>query len=425
MEINIDSAIEQSMNMESISKHMSTKCFDFGDCVLLKYQRNSEYGLARDDAETAMSLVAALSMKGVNTPLYRDIKRINDGETNYCYILQDKAPGKLCSDFNENDIDDIINIPQEHYNKLFRDFFILLQNGAGVDPKSHNIFYDKEFGFTIIDLSPSLGERDKKVNYKHIVDYIPNFFLQFIFSFSKEKWDMLSKIETSKQEAAYQNFLEHHNKLSISDIVQEDNIQGDLYKFGITPVDMVMEQPEKYIIPECLDACRILWKKGIDTVQCGNYEDPIENGFWIEIDGNCLSDENGQVFNQLVNGNAGAFYEEGTHSMNIGVPRSLDAKERLSFIANLFQLQDTKNFCTGDEYLEGFKSEGGEPYFDSYGYLKYSSNPARKDATLDEALMTRGEEDLYSKEEDRVYFDEHAIKVHMNYLNQVKKNRAK
>lgn len=428
MEINIDSAIEQSMNMESISKHISTKCFDFGDCVLLKYQKDNETGLARDDAETAMSLVFALSMKGVNTPLYRDIKRIDDGQKNYCYVLQDKAKGRICSDFGANDFDEIMNIPQEHYDKLYKDIILLIQNGAGIEPKLHNIFYDKEKGFTIIDLCPELGERQSKgdINHEVIVEhYMPSFFLHMLFSLTKEQIDTLSRTEKIKQERACKNFLKELNKSRESEINQEDNNQGELYKFGITPVAMVMEQPEKYIIPECLDACRILWEKGIDTVQCGNYEDPIENGFWIEIDGNCLSNENGQIFNQLVNGKGGAFYEEGTHSMNIRVPRSLDAKERLSVIASLFQLQDTKKFCTGDEYLEGFKSEGGEPYIDSYGYLKYSSNPARKNATLDEALMTRGENDLYFKEEDRVYSDEHAINVHMNYLRQIKQNKAK
>ena len=70
-----------------------------------------------------------------------------------------------------------------------------------------------------------------------------------------------------------------------------------LYQYKPIPTEYVMDNPEQFIIPECIDCCRLLWSKGIDTFQCGNYDDSLENGFWIEIDTGSLSEENLKLLN--------------------------------------------------------------------------------------------------------------------------------
>ena len=71
------------------------------------------------------------------------------------------------------------------------------------------------------------------------------------------------------------------------------------YDYQPSEVEFVMEHAEQFIIPECIECCRILWSKGIDTFQCGNYNDIIENGFWVEIDTESLSEENKNILENL------------------------------------------------------------------------------------------------------------------------------
>ena len=80
------------------------------------------------------------------------------------------------------------------------------------------------------------------------------------------------------------------------------------YQYKPTLIEYVMEHPEEYIIPECIDCCELLWSKGIDTFQCGNYDDPIENGFWIEIDTSSLSKDNKHILDEISKGDSRVFY---------------------------------------------------------------------------------------------------------------------
>lgn len=93
---------------------------------------------------------------GVNIPGYLDYK---DG-----WILEEIAPGNRFSDIVMNDKDSTIisNLPYEHIAKYFKDCYILENNGVGIEPRRRNIFYDKEKGFSTIDVS-SL-EKDKAVS---------------------------------------------------------------------------------------------------------------------------------------------------------------------------------------------------------------------------------------------------------------------
>ncbi len=191
---------------------------------------------------------------------------------------------------------------------------------------------------------------------------------------------------------------------------------NSLYQAGITSVEEVMKAPEKFIIPECLEACKILWDKGIDTVQCGNYDDPVENGFWIEIDGLCLSEENRNIFNYLANNDKRVSYHGTQHALTLKVARGPNASQELCCIANLFSLQDTNHFVTIETFLDSYKRTGGEYCFDDYGYGYQKINPKYENATLEEALIKRNKLELYNEEEGRIYDSVHALEVHLNYL---------
>ena len=71
------------------------------------------------------------------------------------------------------------------------------------------------------------------------------------------------------------------------------------YQYSLVDVQYVKQNPEEFIIPDCLDACKILWEKGIDTTQCSNFED--KNCRWIEIDVACLSKENYNYLYNMIN----------------------------------------------------------------------------------------------------------------------------
>ena len=102
--IDIDSAIIESKNKENISDGGS-KCYDFGDVVLVKYScpikylRNGER--SREKSEEIMESINMKASNGVNTPKHIAVKRVIEGENDVCYVLQQKCPGFNCASFCE------------------------------------------------------------------------------------------------------------------------------------------------------------------------------------------------------------------------------------------------------------------------------------------------------------------------------------
>ena len=124
---------------------------------------------------------------------------------------------------------------------------------------------------------------------------------------------------------------------NISESTTQNN--NTMYQYKPTSTEYVMEYPEQFIIPECIECCKLLWSKGIDTYQCGNYEDPIENGFWIEIDTSSLSDENKQLLNEISIGDSRVFFNEGlqgqhNYIIRVGRINNPNASKELCDIAN-------------------------------------------------------------------------------------------
>ena len=159
--IDIDTAIIQSKGKENISDGGS-KCFDFGDVVLVKYSCPKKYLTngehTRSKSEEIMEAINIKNKNGVNTPRHLSIKRVIEDEDDICYVLQQKSPGINCAKMYKygasfekmcKDLKFVLNIPFEHYKKLIEDSLQLFE--MGYEAKNKNLFYDSASGFWFID----------------------------------------------------------------------------------------------------------------------------------------------------------------------------------------------------------------------------------------------------------------------------------
>lgn len=67
------------------------------------------------------------------------------------------------------------------------------------------------------------------------------------------------------------------------------------YQYTSLDVELVMKDPDEYIIPELQSACKKLWAMNIFTVMCSNREDGGHSYIWTSI----LSEENQAIFDKL------------------------------------------------------------------------------------------------------------------------------
>lgn len=198
------------------------------------------------------------------------------------------------------------------------------------------------------------------------------------------------------------------------------------YQYGLVDVKYVKENPEEYIIPDCIDACKILWGKGINTAQCSNLED--KNYRWIEIDTLGLSDENKKIIYDLINAKEEGFSIGGmTHNPRLFVyGEGVEASKALCQLASVFVLQDTMEYSTTEEYLDNYKRKDGEYVITDTGVIIRDYNPKLVSTTLSDALTFNDDWSLYVEEERRIYHSIDALESHMNYIEQLKnENRIK
>ena len=199
------------------------------------------------------------------------------------------------------------------------------------------------------------------------------------------------------------------------------------YQYSQTPARLVKEEPEEYIIPDCLEACKILWDKGIDTVECSNFYDDVNNYRYVDIDPSKLSEENKTFLYDKINSNAEGFAIDGVrHNPRIYVHKTgVEAQKRLCELAEMLSLQDTSEYATSEQFLDGYKRTDGE-YIDlPDGIIIRDYNPKYKDATLVDALNDTNKWDLFIEEEGRVYNNKEALEHHQHYLSKLKENNNK
>jgi hypothetical protein len=194
------------------------------------------------------------------------------------------------------------------------------------------------------------------------------------------------------------------------------------YEYRATDVEDVIQNAEEYIIPECLEACKILWGKNIETIMCSNYSDNTD--LYIDLlDGDGLSAENRDIF---INneGNGFALGEEHDYP-RISVPgQTPESALKLQELADKLKIQDVRScrYKSSAEFLEEYKY-GNMPIeydgVDEFGNVsvRRQYNPERTNITLQDALEQTGKSSLYVPPEDRVYESQMFLDWHNRYLN--------
>ena len=89
---------------------------------------------------------------------------------------------------------------------------------------------------------------------------------------------------------------EEISKLTANFSIPKEELKPKKYEYSHVPMYEVENNPEEFIIPELLPACKFLWSKNIFTVMCSNRSDKDE--FYIELDS--LSETNAKIFKKLV-----------------------------------------------------------------------------------------------------------------------------
>lgn len=186
------------------------------------------------------------------------------------------------------------------------------------------------------------------------------------------------------------------------------------YNYGLVDLEYVVEQPEEYIIPECLPACKDLWGKNIDTVQCSNYGD---KKLYIEL--GLLSDENKAILRELIEHNAVGYSFNGVNLVGGRNENRIEAKtpEELYELARAFVMQDVQEgegFASVEDFLKEFRTS---EELDKYGnVIELLDGQGYPNATLERALIALRKEHLYIPDEGRVYKNDFYLQKHNNYL---------
>ena len=180
--ININDAIAKSKTMPDVSNGGS-KCYDFGDVVLVKYTLSLEYVKpgyrAREKEESIMMAINEKAANGVNTPRHIDMKRVIEDNQDVCYVLQEKCKGRNCASMSKygepidvvlSQLEYVNNIPFEHYVKLVQDSCMLYE--MGYEAKNKNLFYDDQTGFWFIDFLDNKEDKFDMNNPRKVFEAI-------------------------------------------------------------------------------------------------------------------------------------------------------------------------------------------------------------------------------------------------------------
>jgi hypothetical protein len=215
-----------------------------------------------------------------------------------------------------------------------------------------------------------------------------------------------------------------------------------------SPQEVVEKDPKRFIIEECIPACKELWSKNIYTFMVSDHLN--EGVCWIEIIGDGLSEDNKKIFMELDGEDVTKFsYHKG--SFNFGVTKiGKEGQERLLELAKEFVIQDVPKdmaYITIDEFLmnycncydevvnpnyremkspwnSGLTLDELPNYMEEYDKWQDSTdsqetlkifNPNKKEKDLEELVK----EHNMVLEDDRVYLSEFHYEKHLNYVRQL------
>lgn len=275
---NIEYYIEQSKSMQNTSDGGSA-AYHFDDVVLVKYTIPTKYGIARPDEEKTAAAANRMNEKGVNTPKHLAIKRVVEGDTDICYVLQERAPGKCFSYYADTGKvepirhlarqKELVEAPFSHYEHWISD--LMLMHNMGLELKYKNFFYDVKEGFTIIDLlnydeTPVNVNSMEEINRLVKNSFIPSYssklspFGKETTDEEKEKSDVLANMMRLRIFKALQKVVPNFSKYERwilrtfpSDLLEFFNQNG----LQIEDLNLTEEEYKEFevFIQEILDKC--------------------------------------------------------------------------------------------------------------------------------------------------------------------------
>ena len=87
----------------------------------------------------------------------------------------------------------------------------------------------------------------------------------------------------------------------------KNNTKGAQYQYEYVELEEVIANPEEFIIPQCIPACKSVWEKNIETYMVSNNEHGTENLYVLFKN---LSDENIAIIKELSEKDPRFFYYE-------------------------------------------------------------------------------------------------------------------
>lgn len=190
---------------------------------------------------------------------------------------------------------------------------------------------------------------------------------------------------------------------------------GTQYQYSYVEMEYVINNPNEYIIPQCLPACKILWNKNIETFMVSNNED---DHLYVLLTN--ISEDNKNLLNHLIQEDSRYYFDyyRKTYGFKVeGIDNS--AASELSTLANQLKIQDTLRFKSSEKFLSDFKTSGGKMETDEYGHIIRQENPELSNVTLEEALRRTGKQQLYVEQENRVYESAMYLQWHQRYLESI------
>lgn len=123
-----------------------------------------------------------------------------------------------------------------------------------------------------------------------------------------------------------------------SALIRGERLVSDSKYVGAPRVsqETVESCPEKWVIKECIPACKILWSKNIYTFMCS---DSADENAWIEIDLENLSAENLAILEDIKKEYNCYSYHYGCINIPV-VGMGRKARNKLIEVANRFVMQD-------------------------------------------------------------------------------------
>ena len=192
------------------------------------------------------------------------------------------------------------------------------------------------------------------------------------------------------------------------------------YQYEHIDLPEVVKNPERFIIPGCLEACYELWNKNIETFMCSNLQDDF---FYVLLGG--LSSDNMEKIHDLMEVDSRYFYSGYRGCYGIQVPgTSVRDKQMLTQLTNVFEMQDVMpcHYYSEEQFLAEYKTTGGgytiEP--DTLDIVP-KENPELSNVSFAQALEATGKENLYVPEEHRVYRDSLFLSWHQRYVDSSQK----